>query len=102
MEVIITGKLRPIIEDSFSDRQSGEIVKYKQLQIETEDEKGRIEIDKISFPKERWETLEDLQKLYGSVVKIPCQITKTQNGMRSVMSGEVKTFAASTSNLKTA
>jgi hypothetical protein len=100
MEVTITGKLRPIIEDEFKDLKTGEIIKYKQLQLETEDDKGRIEIDKISFPKERWETLEDLKKLSGNVVRIPCQITKTQNGMRTVMAGDIKTFP--TSSLKTA
>jgi hypothetical protein len=102
MEAQLMGVLRPIIEDSFSDNSTGEILFYKQLQIECEDEKGRISIDKVSIPKTEWETLDDMKKMIGSMVKFPCQITKNQNGMRTVLSGKIIPLGSPQQHVKTA
>jgi hypothetical protein len=102
MEVQLMGTLRPIIEDSFPDGSTGEIISYKQLQMESEDEQGRISIDRISIPKTEWETIGEMKKLVGSPVKLPCQITKNQNGMRTVLSGKIIPLGASQQHVKTA
>ena len=102
MEAKIMGIMRPMIEDNFTDKSSGEVVDYKQLQIESEDEKGRIEIDKVSLPKLQWDMVEDLKKLIGEIVTIPCSITRNQGGgMRTVLSGVVKKLQ-SVASVKTA
>jgi hypothetical protein len=102
MEAQLMGVLRPIIEDSFPDQNTGEIISYKQLQVECEDEKGRISIDKVSIPKTEWETVNDMKKMIGTMVKLPCQITKNQNGMRTVLSGKIVPLGGSNLHVKTA
>jgi hypothetical protein len=102
MEAQLMGVLRPIIEDSFPDKNTGEIISYKQLQVESEDDQGRISIDRISIPKTEWETIDDMKKMIGTAVKLPCQITKNQNGMKTVLSGKIVTLSSSTLPLKSA
>jgi hypothetical protein len=102
MEAQLMGVLRPIIEDSFPDKSTGEIISYKQLQVESEDDQGRISIDRISIPKTEWETIDDMKKMIGTVVKLPCQITKNQNGMKTVLSGKIVPLGGSNLHVKTA
>ena len=92
MEASLIGRLRPMIEDDFTDKETGEIIEYKQIQLESEDEKGRIQIDRVSINRKDWDSIDDIKKLEDNLVTVPCSITRTQTGMRTVLSGEVTKF----------
>jgi len=71
-------KLRTPIQGEFKGAD-GNQVNYKQLQVETIDESGRIEIIPVSIPAAQYDQLAEYQKLQGKLVNIPVTVT-TSNG----------------------
>ncbi len=83
--------MKPLLEDQFTDRDSGEIIKYKQLQLESIDpETNRIEIFRVSVAKAQTALLEELPKIVGKKVDVPVSISSNNNVTRYRLAGMIK------------
>jgi len=71
-------KLRSPIQGEFIGAD-GNTVNYRQLQVETIDESGRIEIITVSVPAKQYPQIQEYQKLQNKHVNIPVTVS-TSNG----------------------
>lgn len=92
---IIGVVMKPVLKDQFTDRESGEVIKYTQLQLESVDEEtNRIEIFRVSVSKAQTALLEGIEKIVGKRVDVPVTISSQNNVTRYRLAGMIQPATA--------
>jgi len=77
----VSGRMRPIIADSFTDKKTGEVIHYMQLQIESIDaDSNRVEITRVSVPKDMRSVTAIEKNLLDKDVACDVDVTSDQAG----------------------
>lgn len=74
-------KIRSIVQDSFKNN-NGEVIHYKQLQVETIDDVGRISMLKVSLPKTFHQHVDKFNAILDKEMSFEVSITMQNNSLR--------------------
>jgi len=83
-DAILKVTLRNSLTGNFKDKESGDLIEYRQIQGEHIDPvSGQIDIKRISVSKGDWSVLDTLKKLEGQTVLIEVDQSTNKNMVKN-------------------